>query len=116
MNNFQIKTKLENLIFKVYQDVLINVSHTHTGLRVRLSDSMFNLHNNIIMANLASSPNKILQYKNEALSNIYTIDLILGLIRKLGFLENKKFMSLIKELNELIAMIKAWMQNETKKN
>lgn len=116
MNNCQIKNKIEKLINRLYSEVIVNISHGHSSLRIRLSDTVFNLHSNIIRANITVSNSKRLTFQNEALTNAYELDLLLGIIVNQGFLEKKKFMSLIAGLNEIISMIRVWIQNETNKN
>lgn len=116
MKNFQIKNRIEKLINKLYDDVIINISHGHSSLKIRVSDAAFNLYSNIIRANIRTSNAKKYYYQVEALTNAYELDLLLGIIVNQGFIEKKKFMSLIAELSEIIAMIKIWSENETKKD
>lgn len=103
MERFIIKDKIANMIDEVHVSIIKNVPKTHSVYRDQLLIDLFELYRNTIRAN-QNMGNIRSKYQKEVLVNIASIDMEIGLIKKCGFIENKKFMSIIANLNE----IKKW--------
>lgn len=115
MEKFKIKDKVTNFILLLHKDVVAKIPKTHTVFKNELIKETFELHKNVLRANfnIGSVKNK---YLKEVLVNLATIDMILGILQKFGYIEKKKFITLIANLNELNKMVNGWINSEKKKS
>lgn len=114
MQNFKIKDKVENLLAVILQEIIMLFPKNQSVMKNKLIESIFSLHENIVLANL-NVGNIRAKHQKAALSNIYTIDMIFGYMKDLGIFEKKKFMSMVANLNEIKKMINGWIESEKNK-
>jgi hypothetical protein len=111
MNDFKLLNKSKLLLKYIESNILINIPKVHSSYRRGLEDNIISLNYNIIKANIniGSIRNK---YQKEALVNISMIDLYLDLLLDIDIISKKKFMIIIRMLNEIRKMTNSWINNE----
>lgn len=114
MENFVIKDKVCKFIFTIHNNAVCNIPKSHVVFRDRLLNASFDLFDDVVFANL-NTGNIRSKYQKNALLSVYKIDMLLGFIKDLGFIERKKFMSMIANLNEIKKMLNSWSNNEKTK-
>lgn len=113
--NFKINGKIKLLIMSVHKHVICNVPKVHTVFRDKLLENLFLLNENVVRANI-NVGNIRLKYQKEALVNIAMIDAMVGFLMDLGYIEKKRFMSIIANLNEIRMMVNGWVNSEKNKD
>ena len=108
MNDFKLLNKSKLLLKYIESNILINIPKVHSSYRRGLEDNIISLNYNIIKANI-NIGNK---YQKEALVNISMIDLYLDLLLDIDIISKKKFMIIIRMLNEIRKMTNSWINNE----
>lgn len=111
MDDFKLLNKSKFLFRYIEENILINIPKVHTSYRKGLEDNIVSLNYNIIKANI-NVGNIRNKYQKEVLVNIGMIDLYLDILLDINVISKKKFMIVIRLLNEIRKMSKAWMDNE----
>lgn len=111
VNDFKLLNKSKFLLKYIEENILINIPKVHTSYRKGLEDNIVSLNYNIIKANI-NVGNIRNKYQKEVLVNIGMIDLYLDILLDINVISKKKFMIVIRLLNEIRKMSKAWMDNE----
>lgn len=111
MEEFKLLNKSKMLLKYLEEYVLVNIPKVHSSYRVGLENNIIDLNSNIIRANIntGSIRNK---YQKEVLVNISMIDLYLDLILDINVINKKKFIVIIRMLNEIRKMTNGWIVNE----
>lgn len=114
MEDFKLLNKSKMLLKYLEEYVLVNIPKVHSSYRVGLENNIIELNCNIIRANIntGSIRNK---YQNEILVNIAMIDLYLDLLLDIKIISRKKFMVIIRMLNEIRKMANGWILSEKNK-
>ena len=114
MQDFKLLNKSKMLLKYLEEYVLVNIPKVHSSYRVGLENNIIELNCNIIRANIntGSIRNK---YQNEILVNIAMIDLYLDLLLDIKIISRKKFMVIIRMLNEIRKMANGWILSEKNK-
>ena len=114
MEEFKLLNKSKMLLKYVESNILINIPKVHSSYRKGLEDNIIQLNYNIIKANIntGSIRNK---YQKEVLVNITMIDLYLDLLLDINIINKKKFMIVIRRLNEIRKMTNGWILSEKDK-
>lgn len=111
MDDFKLLNKSKLLLKYIESNIICNIPKVHSSYRKGLEDNVVSLNYNIIKANInnGSIRNK---YQKEVLVNISMIDLYLDLLLELNIINKKKFMTVIRLLNEIRKMTNSWKENE----
>ena len=83
----------------------------HSSYRKGIEDNMIQLNYNIIKANINTGSIRS-KYQKEVLVNIGMIDLYLDLLLDINVINKKKFMVIIRMLNEIRKMANSWILSE----
>lgn len=102
------------LLKYVESNILINIPKAHSSYRKGLEDNMIQLNYNIIKANINTGSIRS-KYQKEILVNIAMIDLYLDLLLDIKIISRKKFMVIIRMLNEIRKMANGWILSEKNK-
>lgn len=102
------------LLKYVESNILINIPKVHFSYRKGLEDNMIQLNYNIIKANINTGSIRS-KYQKEILVNIAMIDLYLDLLLDIKIINRKKFMVIIRMLNEIRKMANGWILSEKNK-
>lgn len=100
MDNFIINDKVKQFIFRLHNTVINKIPKSHFVFRNRLLEYSFDLYENVLRANLNTGSIRS-KYQKESIVDVDMIDALLGYINDLSYIEKKKFMSLIANLNEI---------------
>lgn len=114
MDEFKLLNKSRYLLRYIEENILVNIPKVFTNYRKGLEDSVINLIYNIIRANV-NNGNIRNKYQKEALVDIQVIDMYLDILLELNIISKKKFMSIIRMLNEIRKMTLGWIESEKKK-
>lgn len=114
MNEFNITKRSLNLVNKINVGIYDKIPKNHSIYRNKLVELTFDLHENLVTANVFSGNNRI-KYQKTALSKIYQLDMLLGLLNDLSIIDNKEFMGTINIINDLRKMILGWIKSEESK-
>ena len=102
------------LLKYVESNILINIPKVHSSYHKGLEDNMIQLNYNIIKANINTGSIRS-KYQKEILVNIAMIDLYLDLLLDIKIISRKKFMVIIRMLNEIRKMANGWILSEKNK-
>ena len=91
------------LLKYVESNILINIPKMHSSYRKGIEDNMIQLNYNIIKANINTGSIRS-KYQKEVLVNIGMIDLYLDLLLDINVINKKRFMVVIRMLNEIRKM------------
>ena len=111
MEEFKLLNKSKMLLKYVESNILINIPKMHSSYRKGIEDNMIQLNYNIIKANINTGSIRS-KYQKEVLVNIGMIDLYLDLLLDINVINKKKFMVIIRMLNEIRKMAKSWILSE----
>lgn len=111
MNEFKILSKSKYLLRYFEENILINIPKVYTSYKIGLENNLIELNSNIIRSNI-NEGNIRSKYQKEVLVNISMIDLYLSIILELNIINKRKFMVVVRILNEINKMTKSWIKNE----
>ena len=114
VEEFKLLNKSKMLLKYVENNILINIPKVHSSYRKGLEDNMIQLNYNIIKANINTGSIRS-KYQKEILVNIAMIDLYLDLLLDIKIISRKKFMVIIRMLNEIRKMANGWILSEKNK-
>ncbi len=114
VEEFKLLNKSKMLLKYVESNILINIPKVHSSYRKGLEDNMIQLNYNIIKANINTGSIRS-KYQKEILVNIAMIDLYLDLLLDIKIINRKKFMVIIRMLNEIRKMANGWILSEMNK-
>ena len=114
VEEFKLLNKSKMLLKYVESNILINIPKVHSSYRKGLEDNMIQLNYNIIKANINTGSIRG-KYQKEILVNIAMIDLYLDLLLDIKIINRKKFMVIIRMLNEIRKMANGWILSEKNK-
>ena len=114
VEEFKLLNKSKMLLKYVESNILINIPKVHSSYRKGLEDNMIQLNYNIIKANINTGSIRS-KYQKEILVNIAMIDLYLDLLLDIKIINRKKFMVIIRMLNEIRKMTNGWILSEKNK-
>ena len=104
MNDFKLLNKSKLLLKYIESNILINIPKVHSSYRRGLEDNIIKANINIVsIRNI---------YQKESIVNISMIDLYLDLLLDIDIISKKKFMIIIRMLNEIRKMTNSWINNE----
>ena len=111
MEDFKLLNKSKMLLKYMESNILVNIPKVHSSYRKGLEDNVIELNYNIIKANIntGSIRNK---YQKEVLVNISMIDLYLDLLLDINVIDKKRFIKMIRMLNEIRKMTIGWIDSE----
>ena len=113
MDDFKLLNKGKFFLKYVETYVFNNIPKVHSSYRKGLEDNIIELNSNIIRANI-NAGNIRNKYQKEVLVNISMIDLYLDLLLDINVIDKKRFIKMIRMLNEIRKMIIGWI--DSKKN
>ena len=111
MNDFKLLNKSKALLKYIENYILADIPKIHASYRRGLEDNVISLNYNIIKANI-NNGNIRNKYQKEVLVNIGMIDLYFDLLLDMNIVNKKKFMVVVKMLNEIRKMTIGWIENE----
>ena len=111
MEEFKLLNKSKMLLKYVESNILINIPKMHSSYRKGIEDNMIQLNYNIIKANINTGSIRS-KYQKEVLVNISMIDLYLDLLLDINVINKKRFMVVIRMLNEIRKMANSWILSE----
>lgn len=111
MNDFKILNKSKLLLKYIENDIICNIPKVHSSYRKGLEDNIISLNCNIIKANI-NTGNIRSKYQKEILVNISMIDLYLDLLLDMDIINRRKFIIVVRMLNEIRKMTNSWMNYE----
>ena len=111
MNDFKLLNKSKLLLKYIESNIICNIPKVHSSYRKGLEENVISLNYNIIKANI-NMGNIRNKYQKEVLVNISMIDLYLDILLDINVISKKKFMVVIRLLNEIRRMTKALIENE----
>lgn len=111
MNDFKLLNKSKLLLKYMESNILVNIPKVYSSYRRGIEDNVIGLNYNIIKANI-NSGNIRNKYQKEVLVNISMIDLYLDILLELNIINKKKFMTIIRMLNEIRKMTNGWIEYE----
>ncbi|MDY5058605.1 MAG: hypothetical protein SPF04_03985 [Bacilli bacterium] len=111
MDDFKLLNKSKYLLRYIEENILINIPKVYSSYRKGLEENVISLNYNIIKANI-NMGNIRNKYQKEVLVNISMIDLYLDILLDINVISKKKFMVVIRLLNEIRRMTKALIENE----
>lgn len=114
MKEFKLLNKARYLLRYLEENIIVNIPKVFTSYRKGLEDNLINLNENIIRANI-NNGNIRNKYQKEILVNISMIDMYLDILLELNVISKKKFMIVIRMLNEIKKMTTGWIDNEKNK-
>ncbi len=114
MNEFNITKTSLSLISKINVSIYGKIPKSHSVYRNRILECAFDLHENLITANVFSGSARI-KHQKLAMVNIYELDMLLGLINDMSLIDSGAFMSSINILNNLRKMVLGWIKSEENK-
>lgn len=111
MNDFKLLNKSKFFLKYVETYVINDIPKVHSSYRKGLEDNVIDLNSNIIRANI-NAGNIRNKYQKEVLVNISMIDLYLDLLLDINVIDKKRFMKIVRMLNEIRKMTNGWIENE----
>lgn len=111
MNDFKLLNKSKLLLKYMESNILVNIPKVYSSYRRGIEDNVIGLNYNIIKANI-NTGNIRNKYQKEVLVNISMIDLYLDILLELNIISKKKFMTIIRMLNEIRKMTNGWIEYE----
>lgn len=111
MNDFKLLNKSKLLLKYMESNILVNIPKVYSSYRRGIEDNVIGLNYNIIKANI-NTGNIRNKYQKEVLVNISMIDLYLDILLELNIINKKKFMTIIRMLNEIRKMTNGWIEYE----
>ena len=111
MNDFKLLNKSKMLLKYIVNYILVDIPKVHSSYRRGLEDNAIGLNYNIIKANI-NVGNIRNKYQKEVLVNISMIDLYLDLLLDIDVINKKRFMVVVRMLNEIRKMTNGWIENE----
>lgn len=114
MNDFNITKTSLSLIDKINVSLYGKIAKNHSIYRQKIIEYSFDLHENLVTANIYSGQTRV-RYQKAALSKLYQLDMLLGVLEKNSIIDKASFMSTIGILNNLRKMIVGWISSEENK-
>ncbi len=114
MEDFKLLNKSKLLLKYIESNILVNIPKVYASYRRGLEDNVIAVNYNIIKANINTGSIRS-KYQKEVLVNIAMIDLYLDLLLDINVISKKKFMVIIRNLNEIRKMTIGWINNEKSK-
>ena len=114
MEEFKLLNKARYILKYLEENIIVNIPKVFTSYRKGIEDNVINLNENIIRANI-NNGNIRNKYQKEMLVNISMIDMYLDILLELNVISKKKFMIVIRMLNEIKKMTTGWIDNEKNK-
>lgn len=111
MEDFKILNKSKLLFRYIEENICNNIPKIYSNYRNGLMDNVVNLNYYIIKANI-NEGNIRNKYQKEALACISMIDLYLGILLDINVISKKRFMVVVRMLNEIRRMTMGWISNE----
>lgn len=114
MEEFKLLNKARYLLRYLEENIIVNIPKVFINYRKGIEDNLINLNENIIRANI-NNGNIRNKYQKEILVNISMIDMYLDILLELNIISKKKFIIVIRMLNEIKKMTTGWIENEKNK-
>lgn len=111
MEDFKLLNKSKLLFRYIEENICNNIPKKYSNYRNGLMDNVVNLNYYIIKANI-NDGNIRNKYQKEVLVCIGMIDLYLGILLDINVISKKRFMVVIRMLNEIRKMTIGWIGNE----
>lgn len=111
MEEFKILNKSKLLFRYIEENICNNIPKIYSNYRNGLMDNVVKLNYYIIKANI-NEGNIRNKYQKEALVCISMIDLYLGILLDINVISKKRFMVVVRMLNEIRRMTMGWIDNE----
>lgn len=111
MDDFKLLNKSKLLLKYIESNIICNIPKVHSSYRKGLEENVISLNYNIIKANINTGSIRS-KYLKEVLVNISMIDLYLDILLDINVISKKKFMVVIRLLNEIRRMTIGWISNE----
>ena len=111
MEDFKILNKSKLLFRYIEENICNNIPKIYSNYRNGLMDNVVNLNYYIIKANI-NEGNIRNKYQKEAFVCISMIDLYLGILLDINVISKKRFMVVVRMLNEIRKMTIGWISNE----
>lgn len=109
--DFKILNKSKFLFRYLESYVACNIPKVYSNYRTGLMNNVVELNANIIRANI-NSGNIRNKYQKDILVCIGMIDLYLTILLEINVISKKRFMTVIRMLNEIKRMTMGWISNE----
>ena len=110
-NSFVVINKANELYDYAFRYIINNLSGKANIFRNALENELYLLIKNIYRANINVDTSRIRnKYQKEALVNISTLDLIIGLIGKRRYVKIKRVHGFLSILNDEKKLIYGWMK------
>jgi hypothetical protein len=111
MDEFILLNKIKELI--KYADLYLfkGFPKSDLGLKINVENEIYNLLNNVVRANYYSG-NIRNKYQNEAVINVYLINIYLGFIKDKNLIINKRFLSIVRKLSEITKLLNGWVRSD----
>lgn len=113
MNEFKLLNKTRYLLRYVEEDIVVNIPKVYNSYRVGLEEEVVKLNENIIRANI-NEGNIRNKYQKEVLVGISMIDMYMDILLEVNVVNKKKFMVIIRMLNEIKKMCIGWINEKIK--
>ena len=116
MEEFILLKKSQSFYKYMRRHVLSIIPKIHSVYRLKLDDYLILLNENIIRANINNMSDRTRsKYQKEALINISMIELLVRIIKEEDIIDGKRFMTILRQLNEIKKMLFGWMNEEDRK-
>lgn len=113
MEEFILLKKSQNFYKYMRRNVLSSIPKIHSVYRLKLDDYLILLNENIIRANINSKGDRTRsKYQKEALINISMIELLVRILKDEDIVDGKRFMVILRKLNEIKKILFGWMNEE----
>lgn len=111
LHSFKIINKANELYDYSYRYILNKLPGKAKTFRIALENELYELIHNIYRANINVDNSRIRnKYQKEALVNISTLDLIIGLIGKRRYIKIKRVKGFLGILNDEKKMLLGWIK------
>lgn len=114
MEEFKLLNKSKSLFRYVEENICHNIPKIYSNYRNGLMDNIVNLNYYIIKANV-NDGNIRNKYQKEVLVCISMIDMYFSILLEINVISKKKFMVVVRMLNEIRKITMGWIDNEKKK-
>lgn len=111
MEEFKLLNKSKNLLRYFNENILINIPKVYSNYRKGIEDNLVNINYYIIKANI-NNGNIRNKYQKEVLVCISMIDMYLNILLEVNVINKKKFMIVLRMLNEIRKMTVSWIDSE----
>ncbi len=113
MEEFILYNKEKRLYLYAEKYIFGNVPKVHLALKIKLENSLFNIIELTIKANI-NRGNIRKKYINDLLCEIYLADFYIGMFRTKKIIETKRYNSFLNALGEIKKLTLGWIKSEEK--